>query len=279
MAGHQKTVLITGASSGIGKAAAELFARRRWNVAATMRDPSVAYAHDYTRADHVAVTALDVTDRASIDRAVDETIRRFGRIDVLINNAGYGLNGPVEGASEAQILRQFDVNLFGVVRVMQSVLPQMRARRSGVIVNISSIGGLIGMPGSPLYISTKHALEGLTESQRFELAPFGIRMKLVEPGGIRTDFISRSSDWTTHPDYAGQIAALRAMTRSLDPNLADPRGVARVIYRAASDRSRRLRYLAEPGPYVWLHRLLPDWAWRSLIEAALRMHARSDQRG
>ncbi|MEM8823602.1 MAG: SDR family oxidoreductase [Pseudomonadota bacterium] len=218
---------------------------------------------------------LDVTNRESIKVAVTAVVERFGQIDVLLNNAGYGLNGPLEGASNAQMRRQFDVNVFGLIDVTKAVLPAMRARRDGLILNVSSIGGLIGMPISPLYIATKHAVEGLTESMRLELQPFGIRVKLIEPGGIKTDFIARSSDWTDHPDYADHIQAAKAMTDALNDSLANPADVAKVIFRAATDPSERLRYLARPGPYVSLYRLLPDALWRSMIQAALRRQARS----
>lgn len=271
MTKQRKTIVITGASSGIGAAAARLFAQSGWNVVATMRNPG--QAPDWTTGPGITAQALDVTDKDSITAAVAATLDTFGQIDVLVNNAGFGLNGPVEGATDAQIRRQFDVNLFGLIDMTKAVLPSMRAKGSGLILNISSIGGLIGMPGAPLYISTKHAVEGLTESLRYELKPFGVRVKLIEPGGIKTDFISRSSDWATHPDYANQTNALRKMTAALDRNLADPRDVAKVILRAANDPSDRLRYLAKPGPYVMLHRILPDRIWRGMIQSVLNRHA------
>ncbi len=268
-----RTILITGASSGIGSATAKLFAERGWSVAATMRNPSDAEA--WAKRDNVATIALDVTDKVSITAAVAAATDRFGQIDVLLNNAGYGLNGPVEGATEDQIRRQFDVNFFGLIDVTTAVLPQMRRRKKGLILNVSSIGGMIGFPGAALYIASKHAVEGLVESWRYELKPHGIRMKLIEPGGIKTDFINRSSAWTDHPDYAAQISALKTMTKGLNDSLADPADVASVILRAAQDGSNRLRYLAKPGSYVLMNRLLPDRVWRGMIQFALDRQART----
>ena len=240
-----------------------------------MRRPN--QAPDWMRRhQNVLPLELDVTDRGSVARCVEETIGRFGRIDVLLNNAGYGLNGPMEGATDAQKRRQFDVNVFGLIDVTNAVLPHMRSQRAGLIINISSIGGLIGMPISPLYIATKHAVEGLSESMRYELKPFGVRVKLVEPGGVRTDFIERSSVWTDHPDYTAHIKAAKKMAAELDSGLADPIDIARVIYKAATDPSDRLRYLAKPGPFIALYRMLPDSLWRRLIQWALARHGRSN---
>lgn len=274
MAQNTRTVFITGTSSGIGRATAQLFARKRWNVVATMRNPDDAAKVNFASGANVQVLTLDVIDKASIDTAVAQATERFGGIDVLVNNAGYGLNGPVEGASNEDMRRQFDVNFFGLIDVTNTVLPGMRERGHGLVINISSIGGRIGMPGAPFYISSKFAVEGLTESQRFELKPFGVRMKLIEPGGIKTDFISRSSRWTDHPDYADQIASTKQMAASLNDNLADPADVAKVVYRAATDRSERLRYTAKPGPYLMLYGLLSDRLWRGMIQSALNRHAR-----
>ncbi len=262
-----KTILITGASSGIGLESARLFHQKGWNVIATMRD--TADAAPWMDAQNVLPLPLDVTDHMSIESAVRGAKDFFGRIDVLLNNAGYGLNGPLEGATDQQIRRQFDVNFFGLIDVTKAVLPHMRAARSGLIMNVSSIGGLIGMPISPLYIASKHAVEGLSESMRFELKPFGVRVKIIEPGGIQTDFLSRSQQWTEHPAYAGAVAAAKQMTHALNGALPGPDGVVRVIYRAATDPTDRLRYLAKPGPYVALYRMLPDPLWRGMIQAAL----------
>lgn len=268
---NPRTILVTGASSGIGLATAKYFHDRGWNVAATLRRP--AQAPDWMRGPRIEAFALDVSNQASVDAAVVAATERFGRIDVAYCNAGYGLNGPLEGATDEQMLRQFDVNVFGVIRTMKAVLPQMRARRDGVILTTSSIGGLIGMPISPLYIASKHAVEGLIESARFELQPFGVRVKLIEPGGIKTDFSERSADWTDHPAYRDSIEAGKKMSVALLDRAPPPEDVAEVVYRAARDRSGQLRYAARPGPYLMLYDLLPDAIWRGMIQSALRRAA------
>ena len=277
MASSVKTIFITGCSSGIGLASARLFAAKGWNVVATLRDPADA-PPDFAMP-NVLVAALDVSDRASIETAVEQALKRFGRIDVLVNNAGYGLNGPVEGATEGQMRAQFDVNVFGPIRVAQAVLPSMREKGAGLVVNVSSIAGMIGMPISPLYVASKHAVEGLSESMRFELKPFGIRVKLLQPGGTRTDFISRSAQWTSHGAYGDYVDAARAMTNSLDANLAPVSKVVDKLYDLVTDKSDRLRYTAAPGPYVIMNRLLPDALWRRLISSALAWHSRRAANG
>ncbi len=266
-----KTVLITGASSGIGRAAAQLFALKGWNVSATSR--SGLDVPLQPRGGRVIAPCLDVTDPQSIHAAVEKTLEMFGTVDVLVNNAGYALGGPLEGFTPEQLEQQFRTNVFGLAAVTRAVLPAMRAQGSGVVVNISSIGGRMAFPFSSAYHASKFAVEGLTESLRFELEPFGIRVKLVEPGGIRTDFISRSQQWVSHPAYEEPLSHFRAMTRSLDANLPGPEGVAEVILRAATDGTRRLRYPAKPGPYLLMHSLLPDNLWRTLITTALRSQA------
>ena len=179
-----KTVLITGCSSGIGEATAKYFAAQGWSVAATMRNP--AATESFKDVPNVKVVALDVTDKASVEKAVAETLSAFGQIDALVNNAGYGLFGPFELASDEAIARQFKTNVFGLFDVTRAVLPTMRAQHSGVIVNVSSIGGLTTFPMNSLYHATKFALVGFSESLSFELAPFGIQVKIVAPGGVAT---------------------------------------------------------------------------------------------
>ena len=188
--------------------------------------------------------ALDVTDPASIQAAVAEVLDRFGPIDVLVNNAGYGAYGPLEAFSAEQIQRQFATNVGGLLAVTQAVLPGMRERRSGTIINISSIGGLFALPLFSLYHGTKWAVEGISESLTFELAPLGIRVRIVEPGAIATEFAGSSADTGDLPvpsDYADfverAVASRGAGTRSA-PDLA-----ADVIFAAATDESDRLRYL------------------------------------
>lgn len=250
-----KTILITGASSGIGKATALRFQSEGWNVIATMRDP--AAGADLAALDNVLVARLDVTDAESIASAVDEGIARFGQIDVLLNNAGYGAYGPLEAFSTERIHRQFETNVIGLLEVTKVVLPQMRANRAGTIVNISSIGGQITFPLGTLYHGTKFAVEGMSEALHYELEPFGIRVRIVEPGMIRTDFGGRSFDFAMDEgvaDYAPTAAAMGRLFGKLAANPSAPEVVADVIWIAANDSSNRLRFRAGPDAEDLLER-------------------------
>lgn len=244
-----RTILITGASSGIGRASAALFAERGWNVVATMRNPEDGV--DLTDTENVMVVALDLLDSASISEAVAESVDRFGTIDVLLNNAGYGAYGPLEATPMSVLRRQFDVNVFGLVETIQAVLPTMRAQRSGVIINISSVGGRMAFPlGSP-YHGSKWAVEGLSEALHFELAILGIRVKLVEPGGVNTDFGGRSFVFTHDPelrDYQSLVdmAAAALQEEASDEN-QEPHEVAEVIFTAATDGMDQIRYISGEG--------------------------------
>ncbi len=186
----KKTVLITGCSSGIGKAAAFYFHEKGWNVAATMRRPDTEC--ELTRLANLACLRLDVTETRSIQKAIRDTEERFGAIDVLVNNAAYNLTGPFEGATPDQIQALYEVNVFGVMNVTREILPYFRKKHTGMIINVSSLGGLIGMPLSSFYASAKWAVEGFSESLRFELRKLGIHVKIVEPGGVKTRFASNS---------------------------------------------------------------------------------------
>jgi NAD(P)-dependent dehydrogenase (short-subunit alcohol dehydrogenase family) len=258
-----KTVLITGASSGIGAATAQYFVRQGWNVAATMRSPQ--QAGDWTKVRNVICPRLDVTLPETIESAVSETIERFGRIDVLVNNAGYALMGPIEGVTLAQLEHQFQTNFFGLVSTIQTVLPILRQQGSGTIVNVASIGGRLAFPLASSYHGTKWAVEGLSESMRYELARFNIKVKIIEPGGIKTNFIDRGTEWASHPIYADLVDRVRHFSARLNDSLPAPEGVAKTIYRAAIDKSHRLRYAPHGSIYLLLHSLLPDRLWRSLI--------------
>ena len=243
----KKTLLITGASSGIGKAAARRFQAEGWNVIATMRSPE--RETELTALDGVLVTRLDVLDVASIGAAVDAGLQRFGRIDALLNNAGYGAYGPLEATPLDKVRRQFDVNVMGVLATTQAVLPHLRRQRSGVIVNVSSIGGKITFPLGTLYHGTKFAVEGLSEALHYELLPLGIRVRIVEPGMVKTDFAGRSFDFSNDPALAEYQPLVGAFMSALGPmaaNASHPDRVADVIFRAATDEHDRLRYEAGP---------------------------------
>ncbi|MFC5757853.1 SDR family oxidoreductase [Rhizobium sp. GCM10022189] len=242
-----KTVLITGCSSGFGEAAACLFADKGWNVIATMRNPT-ELCGEYP---NVLVTKLDVQDRETIKSAVAEGIARFGKIDVVVNNAGYGLFGVFEGTPRERVQDQFDVNVFGVMDVVRETLPHFRENRSGLYINVSSGAGVFGLPMISLYNASKFALEGFSESLSYELAALGIGVKIVEPGGVLdTKFGQRSgqefSSTSTPADYDAFIAGASAVFDQLRQSRgrATSEEVAQVIYDAATDGTDQLRYVA-----------------------------------
>lgn len=243
------TIFITGASSGIGRETALHFQRKGWTVVATMRNP--AQTGDLAALPGVHVLRLDVTDAASVRAAVDEAQARFGGIDALLNNAGYGAYGPLEAFDSEGIRRQFDTNVLGLIEVTRAVLPGMRTAGTGVIVNISSIGGRITFPLGTLYHGTKFAVEGLSESLHYELAPLGIRVKIVEPGLVATDFAGRSFDFRHSADLAAyQPVVDRFLAVLGSPDMAAtasaPSVVAEVIWQAVTDGTPTLRYQAGP---------------------------------
>ena len=263
----KKTVFITGASSGFGKESARLFHEKGWNVVATMRSPETE--KELTGLSGVLVTKLDVTDNATIASAIKAALGAFGQIDVLVNNAGYGALGALEAASNEEIRRQMEVNFFGLISVTQAVLPGMRAHRSGVIVNVSSMGGRITFPFSTLYHATKFAVEGLTESLQYELNPLGIRTKIIEPGGYKTEFAGRSlSPFGAggFPDYqqpwdrfTGKLGEW-----SFSENI---REVADAIYQAATDGSDQLRYPVgqDATQMLQLRQQMDDSAFKNMM--------------
>lgn len=272
-----KTVLVTGSSSGIGRAAAKLFAARGWNVAATARNPASFASWEQTNT--IMVPKLDVNDEATIVAAIAATIHRFGTIDVLVNNAGYGVFGPLEGITAEQLERQFQTNVLGTAAVIRHVLPIMRQRRSGTIVNVSSIAGRIAGPFQSAYHGTKYALEGLSESLRFELKPHGIRVKLVEPAHFKTDFIARSLQWAEHSAYEPQLGNLMAWVSHSDENAPGPEPVAETIFKAATDQSERLRYPVKGRLFLVLRAILPDAMWRSMLGAGMNRRPKGSRTG
>ena len=237
-----QTILITGASSGIGKATAQYFIDKGWNVVATMRN--VADGAEFTSYDNALVCELDVSKEDTIQSAVQQTLDKFGGLDVLVNNAGYGAGGPLEATPMSKIRRQFEVNVFGLLATTQAVLPIMRAQKSGTIVNISSIGGRVALPMFSLYHGTKWAVEGITESLQYELEPLGIKLRLVEPGAIATDFAGRSLDFNNDEsltEYQETIAAMMGAMGNMMGNAASADRVAKVIDEAI--HGEELRYL------------------------------------
>jgi NAD(P)-dependent dehydrogenase (short-subunit alcohol dehydrogenase family) len=254
----QKVAIVTGSSSGIGLESALLLARNGYNTYATMRSPekdtSIKTAVQKEGLPIRAVQ-LDVTDDSSVKNAVDHIISEAGRIDVLVNNAGYGLGGAFEDLSMEEIKSQYETNLFGLIRVTQAVLPTMRKQRSGRILNLSSGAGIFGYPGGSAYVSTKFAVEGLSESITYELEPFGIKVILIEPGFIRTNFanvmvVAKKAQDPASP-YSELMQKIMASVSELAKNASDAELVANVILDAASNPNPRLRYLAGKDVESW----------------------------
>jgi NADP-dependent 3-hydroxy acid dehydrogenase YdfG len=238
-----KTIVITGSSSGIGKATAKQFAAQGWQVAATMRKPE--NETELNQIENIKLYQLDVTDQASIDNAVAHILSDHETVDVVLNNAGYGLTGPFEAASVEQIRHQFDTNVFGLMDVTRAFLPHFRANKAGMFLNVTSIGGRITYPLMSLYHSSKWAVEGFSESLAFELRELGIQVKLIEPGGVSTDFGGRSMAFampTELPDYMPMVQNLMAAFQTRGPASAAEQ-IATGIYEAATDDKPQLRYL------------------------------------
>ncbi|HEY4318261.1 MAG TPA: SDR family oxidoreductase [Herbaspirillum sp.] len=245
-----KTVLITGCSSGFGKTCAALFAARGWNVIATMRRPEAFDDSALAALDNVLIARLDVQDPAGIAAAVAAGIARFGRIDTLINNAGYGLFGIFESTPGEKIAEQFGVNVFGVMNVTRALLPHFRTNGGGTILNISSGAGVFTLPMLSMYCASKFALEGFSEALSYELLSQNIVVKIVEPGGVlSTSFGDRSGQEAAAnaaiDDYADFSAnTLEVFAGLRGQRLASEQDVAEVIYAAATDGTPRLRYVA-----------------------------------
>lgn len=239
-----QTIFITGASSGFGKETAKLFQSKGWNVIATMRSPEKE--KELTQLENVLVAELDVQDENSIKTAVQKGIEKFGKIDALVNNAGFAVMGVFETSTEEQIKNQYDVNVFGMMRTTKAVLPFMRTISKGVIVNISSVAGRIGLPFASIYESSKFAVEGFSEALNFELGNFGIKVKIIEPGSSQTNFgNARKSTTNEIADYNPYLAKFfeNYPKKTAPYKTATPQEVAETIYNAVTDKSDKLRYV------------------------------------
>jgi NADP-dependent 3-hydroxy acid dehydrogenase YdfG len=239
-----KTIVITGASSGIGKATAIHFQKQGWNVIATMRTPEKET--ELNTLDNVQLEKLDVLDLESIHTAIQNGIKTYGKIDALVNNAGYGAYGPLETFPRENIVKQFNTNVIGLMDVTKAIIPHFRANKDGVIVNISSIGGQMTFALGSLYHGTKFAVEGISESLHYEMAAIGVKVKIVEPGMIATDFGGRSFDFQAGDiaDYQPIIEALMKQWQNPENNSSPASLVAEVIYNAVTDGTDQLRYRA-----------------------------------
>lgn len=239
-----KTVFITGTSSGIGKACAILFAKKGWNVMAAQRNTDDASELScYT---NIKTVRMDVTDHESIDKAIKTCLDDFGQIDVLINNAGRGMQGVFEAATDSDIEEIFNVNIFGMMRVIKAVLPYFRDRGRGRIVNISSMGGRIGLPLRSIYDSSKFAVEGFSEALMYELKHFNIDVKIIEPGFVNSKFHTSLSvkQMDTVDLYKAQVDRLLNNSGQHKGRGSSPDTIAETVYNASSGRSNRLRYPA-----------------------------------
>ena len=264
-----KTIVITGASSGIGKATAIYFAQKGWNVAATMRKPEKET--ELNQLDNVKLFALDVTDSASIDKAYEEIKNEYKTIDVLFNNAGYCLFGPLELSTEKQIRDTMEVLLIGLMLVTKKFTSLIRENGGGTIINTSSVGGVLTLPMTPTYHAAKYAVEGLTEALSYELAPFNIDVKTIEPGGIKTDFWNRSFvmvdgvEGSPYEKEAGK--ALGGFLAPRDPendNRALPEDVAAVVYEAATDGKHHWRYTVASQDFINFRNSMSDDDWYAM---------------
>ena len=238
----QKTIFITGASSGLGKATAKFFQAKGWHVIATMRKPEKE--NELKALANITVLELDVMDTTKIQNTVSE-ILKYHSVDVVLNNAGYGLIGPLEAFSDEQILAQVQTNVFGVIGITRAFIPYFRERKSGTFINITSTFGLLGYPTCSIYNATKFAVDGFSEGLAYELAQFGIKVKVVAPGGMQTDFAGRSMQGGMHDSYSQLVAKVSegySEERIADYTKAED--VARIIYDAATDGKAQLRYIA-----------------------------------
>ncbi len=245
-------VLVTGASSGLGRATATHLHARGYRVYGTSRRGPDGADVPYP------LIALDVTDEASAQAAVERVLRDAGRLDVLVNNAGNGIAGAVEDTPLADAQAQMDANFFGALRMIRAVLPPMRAQSGGTIVNVSSMAGLVGVPYQGMYSASKYALEGLSEALRVEVAPFGVRVVLVEPGDFRTGFTG-SRRWVPGGQasvYGEPASRAVAVMAADEQNGADPARVGRLIARIIEHPRPRVRYLVGKPAQVWLMRVL-----------------------
>lgn len=248
----KNTILITGTSSGIGKSTVIEFAKKGWNVIATQRNPEKE--SDFKTFNNVKLFPLDVTNLDSITKVFQKVKEEFGTIDVVVNNAGYGVDGAFEAMSDEVIEDQFNTNVFGLMRVTREAIKAMRPSGGGTIIQISSMGGKITFPLYSIYHATKFAVEGFTESLHYELAQFNIKLKLIEPGPIVTDFNGRSRQFIK-PDYTNEydtfIAKFNDAAAKVMKDAEGPEVVAKMIYKSATDNSNQMRYaVGKPGPML-----------------------------
>lgn len=249
----KKTIFITGASTGLGKATAKLFQSKGWNVIGTMRNPEKET--ELNQLENVILLPLDVTNPEQIKTTAAKAISLYP-VDVVFNNAGYGLTGALEALTDEQISKQINTNLLGVLRVTKEFIPHFREKKGGLFISTTSMGGLFGFPLHSIYHATKFAIEGWSESMSFELGIHNIGIKTIAPGGIATDFIGRSLDRSSHPEYLGIENKLFSTIDGMMEMASTAEQIAEVVYEAATDQKDQIRYLAgEDAKAMYARRL------------------------
>jgi NAD(P)-dependent dehydrogenase (short-subunit alcohol dehydrogenase family) len=275
----KKVAVVTGSSSGIGLDTSVTLARNRFLTYATMRNldrGSIVKAAAEKEKLPIKIVQLDVTNNQSVSNAIQTIVSETSRIDILVNNAGYGLVGAFEDLSIDEIKNLYETNLFGLVRVTQAVLPIMREQKSGIIINVSSGAGLFGYPGGSAYVSTKFAVEGLSESISYELGQFGIKVVLIEPGFIKTNFsnsmvIAKKAQDPNSP-YSQMMQRIQANSRKMAENASPVEVVSKAILQAVTSKSPNLRYLAGKDVESWAanKKAMSDTEFHDMIRGITR---------
>ena len=238
----QKTIFITGASSGLGKSTAKLFQSKGWRVIATMRNPEMET--ELNKLKDVILLPLDVTQQEQITSTIEKVTNLY-LVDVVMNNAGYGLIGVLESLNDEQIQRQITTNLLSVIRISKAFTSHFRERKSGIFINITSTFGLIGFPTCSIYSATKFAVDGFSESMAYELAQFGIQVKIIAPGGMQTDFAVRSMELGQHDAYEKLTSEVsKGYSAEKISNYTKVEDIAEIVYQSATDGKNQLRYVA-----------------------------------
>ena len=279
MSADQKIAIVTGSSSGIGLDTSVTLAQNGFLTYATMRNldkSSIVKAAAEKEKLPIRIVKLDVTDDQSVKDAIRTVVSENGRIDVLVNNAGYGLIGAFEDLSIDEIKNLYETNIFGLIRATQAVLPVMRRKKSGIIVNMSSGAGLFGYPGGSAYVSTKFAVEGLTESISYELGQFGIKVVLIEPGFIKTNFVNAMAIAKKVQDpsspYSQMMQRIQANSSEMAKNGSSVDVVSKAILEAVTTKSPNLRYLAGKDVETWAasKKAMSDAEFQNMIQGIMK---------
>lgn len=262
-----QTIFITGTSGGLGKATVQLFHSKGWKVIATMR--SIEKAKDFDGLENVIVLPLDITNPEQINTTVIKAIS-LAKIDVVLNNAAFGAIGPLESVTEENLQKQIDTNLLGAIRVTRAFIPHFRENKNGVFINITSIAGLVTFPFSSIYHTVKFAMEAFSEGLSYELAPFGISVKTIAPGFIRTDFGANMVISSAKPYKEAMDKYLKVVAGTMDPATSGstPEQIAEVIFFALTDNKDQVHYTAGPDSKIMYQQRLEIGAEGSRKEMA-----------